>query len=378
VSGLRVTVDARPLDIEYLRSQGIGRYADGLLSELPQVAAAAGGEGVAFGRRLGVETISARRPPVPERLAELPEQLLVPLDVRRARAGAHHSLSIYRAPVFAGVPSVITVHDVIPLMWPEQYLRTGAVHRLLYRAVRRASRVIAVSERAGQDAVERLRLDPERVTVVHEAAGEHFAPSDPGPARERLRLEGPYLLYVGGLANSDPLKDVDGLIRAFADWRRSEGRPEALVLAGGVGPEGERLRSLAESTGAPIVLPGFVPDEELPALYSGASCLVTATRYEGFGLPALEAIACGTPVAAYEVGALPEVAGPGALLVAEGDPKALFGAVAALCDDAELRRRLSHEGRAHAARFSWRRTAEATWAVYEEAARTGATVVGRR
>ena len=383
MSGLRVAVDARPLDIEYLRSQGIGRYAHGLLSHLAPVARAAGGELVlmrargaspgAFGDgpAQDAEQVLLRRPPLPGRLEELPEQMLLPIDVRRARAGVHHALSIYRAPLRAGVPTVITIHDVVPLMWPDEYLRTGFVHRLLYRAVRRATRLIAVSQRARADAAEHLDLDAERIAVVPEAADERFVPTDPERLMERLDLHPPYLLWVGGLGNPDPRKNLDQLLDGFDRWRRAGDRPETLALAGRIGQVGNALRERAERAGMRVRLLGFVDDADLPALYTGASCLVTASRYEGFGLPALESIACGTPVVAYAVGALPEVAGPGATLVPEDDVEALFSAVESVCDDPEARMRLSAAGREHAAGFSWRRAAEETWRVYEEAA--GAT-----
>ncbi|MDQ3644403.1 MAG: glycosyltransferase, partial [Actinomycetota bacterium] len=137
------------------------------------------------------------------------------------------------------------------------------------------------------------------------------------------------------------------------------------------GPTGETLRARAERAGVGAVFTGFVADEDLPALLSGASCFVTASRYEGFGLPALEAIACGTPVVAFDVGAVPEVAGPGCLAVRDGDGDALMRAVARVCDDSALRRRLSTEGLAHARRYSWRRTAELTWQAYEHVASDG-------
>ena len=117
-----------------------------------------------------------------------------------------------------------------------------------------------------------------------------------------------------------------------------------------------------------VVHAGFVPEADLPALYSGAACFVTASRYEGFGLPALEALACGTPVAAYDAGAIAETAGPGALLAPVGDGAALMSAAGRICDDPDLREKLSAEGRRHAAGYSWRRAAEQTWAVYERVA----------
>lgn len=381
--GLRVSVDARPLDIEGVRSQGIGRYAHGLLGALPGVAAERGGRLVLLRERHlapavftggpseGVEMRRLRRPPVGARLADWPEHLLLPVDLRRARAEVHHSLSIYRSALRPGVPSVVTMHDVIPLMWPDEYLRSGVMHRMLYRAARRARLLLAVSETARGDVISHLGVAPERVLHVPEAAHAQFRPTDPRAARERLGFDDPYLLYVGGLATRDPRKNVEGLIDAYAAWRRDSGRPERLVLAGPLGPAGELLREQARRVGADAVFTGFVPDDELPALLSGASCFVTASRYEGFGLPALESISCATPVVAFDAGAIPEVAGPGCLAVPDGDGAALMRAVARVCDEPELRRELAEAGLHHARRYSWRRTAELTWEAYEIAAGQG-------
>ena len=354
---LSVSVDARPLDLENLRSQGIGRYAHGLLGPLLEVAAERGGRLTLLRQRssgptpfgpIGGRQHFVRRPPLPARSVELAEQLLLPIDLARLGADVHHSLSLYRTPLAARRALVVTMHDVAPLQWPERYLRTGIAHRTLYRAVKRAEAVICPSEAAASDVSRHLELGPERVTVIPEAADERFA-----PVAQRLEIEQPYVLYVGSL--DDPRKDVATLVEAASSWRLAGGRAETLVLAG-------RGRAPA----APGVLNlGFVPDADLPALYSGARCLVTATRYEGFGLPALEALACGTPVVAYDAGAIPEVAGPGALLAPAGDSAALMTAVERICDDPELAAKLAAEGRRHAAGYSWRRTAERTWDVYE-------------
>lgn len=379
-AGLRVAIDARPLDLDFTKHQGVGRYADALVRELPSIAAEHGGELVllrargvtdsAFGdgAGAGTETRALRRPPLPNRLAELAEQALLPLDLRRVRAQVHHSLSIYRTPLRPGVPAVVTVHDVIPLMWPDEYFRTGAIHRMLYAAVRRASGLIVPCQAVRDDVTRHLGVPADRMAVVPYAAGEHFVPSDQSGVRERLNLDGPYVVFVGGLTQADPRKQVELLIDTFARWSRERDRPETLVLAGRIGPGGAPLVERAERLGARVMFTDFLPDEELPALLSGARCHVTATRYEGFGLTALEAISCGTPVACFEVGALPEVAGPGGLLSPEGDGEALMRSVELLCDDDELRARLSAEGLEHARGFSWRTTAEATWAVYETAA----------
>lgn len=364
MTGLRVAVDARPLDIEFLRSQGIGRFADSLIAELIPVAAERGGELVLLRER------NLPRPPVPSRFADLPEQVLLPFNLRRARADVVHPLSIYRAAIAPGIPSVMTIHDVIPLMWPERYLRTGVIHRLLYVAARRATRLIAVSERTRTDAIEHLGIDADRIEVIHEAAAPSFVPTDPGGIPARYGLEGPYVIYVGGLANEDPRKGVNELIDSFAEWSRERDRPETLVLAGKLGPAGLPAVERARATGARIHFTDFVAESDLPALYSGARCLVTASHYEGFGLPALEALSCGTPVVAYDAGAVREVAGPGAVLVSDGDSAELMRAVELLCDQPDLRVRLVEKGLEHAAGFSWRTAAERTWDVYEKAAKT--------
>jgi glycosyltransferase involved in cell wall biosynthesis len=410
---MNVVVDARPLDIPFLRAQGIGRYTHGLLSQLPAVAAERGGSVVAlrakgadvgcigsdiptrssprhpdalgadpFGAAIPVRTRVVRRPPVPARAADLPEQVLLPIDLRRAGADVAHSLSIYRTPLRPGVPLVVTVHDVVPLLWPERYLRTGLVHRLLYAAARRARRIICPSRAAARDVIDRLGFPAERVSVVPEGVDPRFRPGESGDAgfasgegadmsggrgAGGIAIERPYALFVGGLADDDPRKDVAGLNDAFAAWAREGGRPERLVLAGRLGPAAAHLRDRAARSGAPIVFTDFVDERDLPGLYRGATCLVSATRYEGFGLPMLEAIACGTPVAAYDVAALPEVCGPGAKLVVPGDAVALMRAVERLCDDTEHRRALAAAGAEHARGFSWRRTAEETWVVYESA-----------
>ena len=349
---LTVSVDGRPLDIEELRAQGIGRYAHGLLGELPRVAEQRGGEIVVRRRRGGAgspfEVAGGEAERHPARAGR-----------SGRRPSLHHSLSLYGTPMVSRVPVVVTMHDVAPLQWPDEYLRTGLRHRVLYRAVRRAAAIVCPSDAARDDLLGHLEVAPQRVHVVPEGVGDHFRPSNSGTGIER-----PYLLYVGGMVQRDARKDVEGLIDAFAEWSKAEVRPETLVLAGAGGPAADGLAARARRAGARTHFTGFVDEHDLPALYSGASCFVTASRYEGFGLPALEAIACGTPVAAYDAGAIPTTAGPGALLVRPGDGAALMRAAGRICDDTELARRLGEEGRRHAAGFSWRRTAELTWNVY--------------
>ncbi len=376
---LRVAFDARALDLSYLRGQGIGRYTSALLEQLGPVSQERGGELVilrsgrssspfAGGTRAAdlPRTEILRRPNLPDRLAIPGEQALLPRDLRRIGARILHSSSIYRAVPAPGIPWVVNLHDVIPLQFPEEYMRSGLLYRLMYGATRRADLILTVSEQARRDIVGHLRVAAESVVVVPGAADPRFQPTPPDEDfLAQLGIRQPYVLYVGGLAESDPRKGVSELIEAFGSWVAAQQRSEMLVLTGRLGPATAQLREAARASDAKVVFTGFVPDTQLPALYSGASCLLTASHYEGFGLPALEALSCGTPMAGYRVGAHEEIAGPGALLVDDGNTNALMLAVQVIADDQDLRNRLAAAGRTHAARFSWRRSAELTWQAYE-------------
>jgi glycosyltransferase involved in cell wall biosynthesis len=330
---MRVAFDARVLARPELAERGVGRYARSLLGALREA-----GHDVAALSNL-------RRPPIPERLAEVFEHPLLGRDARRAEAELLHSPSVDLTTTRPGMPYVVTVHDLVPLKRPGEYLRTGLKHRLRYRAVRGATRLIVPSQ-----AVERLLgVDGARIHVIHEAPAAVFAPvADPRTAIARFELPERFLVWVGGLDPPDPRKGVAALARAAA---RRDGPP--LVLAGRVGPEAAALASPGR-----VILTGRTGDDELAALYSAADALVLASDEEGFGLPVVEALACGTPVAAYAVAALDELhAGRrGVTLVEPGDADALLDAAAALAGtqvDAPAR--------------TWAAVAADTWAAYEAA-----------
>jgi glycosyltransferase involved in cell wall biosynthesis len=264
---------------------------------------------------------------------------------------------------------VVTVHDVSFLHNPG-WFRSG---RALYyrhgvaRSVRLAKRVIAVSQATANDLVERLNVPSERVDVVPNGVGESFRPVGDAVRNEvceRYGLPEAFLLYVGTL---EPRKNLARLIQA---WSSVAGQcPHHLVLAGregwGVGsirraaagsPHAERIRFL-----------GHVPVEDLPALYGAAAASLYPSLFEGFGLPVLEAMACGTPVLTSKVSSLPEVAGEAALSVDPTDVEAISEGILRLLTDQELRRSLKEKGTARAAEFSWRRTAQRTLESYRAA-----------
>ena len=336
---MRVAFDARLLAHPGVASGGIGRYTSCLLDALE-----------AAHRDEVVVLRSLRRPPAPERLREGWEHLLMARDVRRARATVIHSPAIDLVSLWPGAPLVVSLHDLVPLKQPERYLRTGLKHWLRYRAVERATRVIVPARVVADDAERLLDLAPERIDVVADAAAPAFHPvPDPRSLLERLELPERFLVWVGGLDPPDPRKGVE---RLAAVVRERGGLP--LVLAGRAGA---RARALAAD--GRVSLAGRLSDRELAALLSAADALVFPSEDEGFGLPPVEALACGTPVAAYAAGSLPEVLGgrDDAALVEPGDIDSLLAAAESLAGT-----------RAQPPRRTWADVAEETWAVYERAA----------
>jgi len=334
---MRVAFDTRVLERPELAERGIGRYARSLLEAF-----------AAAGRDI-VSLADLARPPAPKRLAELYEHALLGRDARAAGASVLHSPSIDLVTMRPGMPYVVTVHDLVPLKHPERYLRTGLKHRLRYAAARRASRLIVPTQAVRADCERLLSFDPTRIDVIAEAAAPVFRRlDDPAPLLARFDLPSEFILWVGGLDPPDPRKGVRPL--ATAATRRS-GPP--LVLAGRTSDEAADLPAPNR-----VILTGRVTDDELAALYSAATALVFPSEEEGFGLPPLEALACGTPVAAFDIDAMRELHGDSAdvTLVDQGNIDALLDAAEAFAGK-----------RATAPSRTWADVAGDTWSVYESA-----------
>lgn len=293
-------------------------------------------------------------------------QVALPALLRQARVDLYHS-PYYLFP-YAGLPCpvVVTLYDIIPRLFSrESSLRARMFFDLsTLLALRSAQRVITLSRCARDDIARAYRVSPARIDVVYGAADKRFRPADPAIVAEvktRYRLPDRYVLCV---ASDKPHKNVGTLVEA---WRIStSGRcatAPLLVLAG------HRDHGVLSFEHPAVRDVGAVAEADLPALYSGALVFVYPSRYEGFGLPPLEAMACGAAVICSRAGSLPEVVGDAALLIDPDDPGALASAIDRVLADPALRATMSDAGRRRAAMFSWRRAAAETLAVYARAGR---------
>lgn len=301
---------------------------------------------------------------VQARIFSVAEQLRLPAQLRRLGATVYHS-PYYRMPYRPGCPSVVTVHDLIPMRYPDYY---SAAARLIFAltvrlAVRAARRVVAVSQAGANDLQELLELPHERLATVPEAPDPIFKPQPAeAVARVRARYELPaeYLLYFG---SNKPHKNLPRLVRAFAQLAPTAGQAP-LIIAGHWDKRYPQARQAAEALSASVKFIGPVAQADLPALYAGATLFAFPSMYEGFGLPPLEAMACGVPVACSNTSSLPEVVGEAALTFDPLDEAAMTAALAQGLNDAALRDDLRSRGLARAAQFTWARAAQQTFEIY--------------
>ena len=280
----------------------------------------------------------------------------------------------YVAPRKLPCPLVLTIYDLIAITHPELARWSNAAHyRLrLPRSARAAARVIAPTEFVAGQVVERLGVERQRVRVVRLGVDERFKPPEQefrSAVRARHHLARPFVLFVG---NIEPKKNLEALIRAFAILR-GRGLPHELVLVGKRGWKCRGVFKLPAQLGVAdaVRFLGYVREEDLPAIYGASELFVFPSLIEGFGLPPLEAMACGVPVITSEAPALVETTGEAALHVAAGEVEALAEAMRSALTDHALRERLRAAGLERAARFTWPEAAEATRAVYREAAECG-------
>jgi glycosyltransferase involved in cell wall biosynthesis len=301
------------------------------------------------------------------------EQWTGPASALKAGVDLMH-VPHFAPPLLPRTPTIVTIHDVIPQRLP--LYRAGgklaAYMQLVARAARNATMIIAVSQHAKQDIIDVLHIPAERIRVIYEAAGDELRPvRDPAlleETRVKYGIGKNYIFYLGGL---DQRKNVPRLVQAFAQLFRKLEQPDLqLFISGNPDKRGALFpdpRPVAEELGvADKVLFRFVEDEDKAAIYSGARLFVFPSLYEGFGLDPLEAMSCGAPVVCSNRTSLPEVVGDAAISVDPENTEALVEAMYRVLTNETLRAELCERSLQQSARFSWRKTASETLAVYEE------------
>ncbi len=297
--------------------------------------------------------------------------LSLPLALARDGVELYHAT--FTPPPFSPKPYVFTHHCFSTFNHPEFYdpLILARLNRLLLTGLKKARRILCVSQNVLDLTAERLGISPNRMEVVYHGIEEQFHPMDKAAARQwakqRCGISRPFVLFVGRL---DARKNVARLIEAYHRFRQESLCDWPLVLAGRRGWQAGQIDAAVERLGARayVIEAGYLRHEELPLLYNAAEMFVFPSLWEGFGLPLLEAMACGVPSIASNLGSLPEIAGGAAYLV---DPQSVDAMAAALCElysSESLRAQLREKGLARAGEFSWRTTAQRTLSAYQRAA----------
>ena len=360
------------------RSAGINRYIYNLLLNLSRcegcyrfTAFLSDGKFPSVGcLRNQLSWLPTARPPV----RIFWEQFVQPWILRRDRIDLLHALA-FAVPLWSPCPSVVTIYDLSFLRQPENF-RPG--NRLYLRqAVRlsatRAAHFIAISQSTARDITRLLGVEPSRVSVTYCGVEKDYQPLPAKVVAQFRREKGlprRAILYLGTI---EPRKNIGTLIRAY--HRLLEGWPDPLldedvprlVIAGGKGWGWEEIFALVEDLDLKdhVMFAGFVPDTELPLWYNMAECFAYPSLYEGFGLPALEAMACGTPVVTSNASSLPEVVGEAGFTMPPEDAEGLADALRQVLSDGELQVHLRQRGMQRAAQFSWAETARQTLDIYD-------------
>jgi glycosyltransferase involved in cell wall biosynthesis len=296
-------------------------------------------------------------------------QSALPFNLKKNRVDLFHG-TLFLTPILSAVPSIITIHDMVLDILPgTMYWKNRLPLKLLMKiSAKKAARIIAVSENTKKDIIKFLRIEQEKIKVVYPGVSNNFSPVKKENDRmilNKFKLSPGYILTVGTL---EPRKNLFRLICAYKMIAANEGIIPQLVIAGGQGWLKEDINKVVDSLGLrkKVVLIGYVSDTDLPALYRNAIIFVYPSLYEGFGLPNLEAMACGTPVISTNTSSIPEVVGEAGLLVDPYRPDEMARAITDVLRNEELCTRMKRAGITRSVLFSWDKTAQETIKLYHE------------
>lgn len=370
---MRIGIDARFYGPE---GKGLGRYVQRLLEHLQ------GNDGghayVVFLRKENFDAFQPTNPAFSKVLADfrwysLAEQLALPRVIARARCDLVH-FPHYNVPLLYHCAFVVTIHDLILSLYPTRRASTlgpflywikHAMYAIVIRsAVRRAKVVLTVSEYSKKAVVRMFRIPPEKVIVTYEAADPYPPVEEQSQEEKRSASYGSYLLYVG---NAYPHKNIETLLKAFAELRRHRSDVR-LILVGKMDYFYQRLRDLSKELGLAesVVFAGYVTDAELGSLYRHATLYVFPSFEEGFGLPPLEAMQAGVPVASSKASCMPEILGDAAMYFDPHDASDMASVLEELLHNDTLRTELMRRGFDRVKRYSWSALARKTLSVYTE------------
>lgn len=378
---LRIGIDARWI---FSRISGIGRVTEKLIAHLGETDRR--NHYLLFFQQPELEEKYGRRwrsyPNLETVLVPWPifsptGQLKLPHFLKKLDLDIFHSTNYLIPLLLRGPKLVVTIHDLIPLKFPHftpraKKTRYNFLFRwILLRCARKADTVIAVSRRTRNDLIEHLGLEEEKIAVIYNGVDGNYHPLTPAAVRARLKekwgLAPPYVLFVGRF---DPYKNVVGLIRDFKLFLNAGPGDLKLVIAGHYDPRYPEAFRIVRELGlaSRVVFLDKLDEEDLIYLYNGSRVLVQPSYYEGFGLPPLEAMACGTPVICSNRGALPEVVGEAALIVDPDEEGSIARALGRIFSDEGLSSKLREKGLERSKIFTWQKTAGETLAVYRKVA----------
>lgn len=359
------------LDARMIKYTGIGRYIQNLIVGLARhkgansysVIVNSDGYAPAGGDNIVYQQTSRQIPPY-----SLREQVILPYEVKKTGSDMVHYPS-FNMPFLNSKPSVVTIHDLIyldPASCPNRAAHTYA-WCMLRRAAWSARKIITISQFSKKEIVSRLGVRPDKISVIYHGVSPLYRVETDTERlaciRNKYSIPGPYILYVG---NHQPRKNIKRLFDAFLMMKRYE--DYTLVLTGKIDPRRQALYSEARRDGLDgrVLFLGEVPEIDLPALYSGSELFVFPSLSEGFGLPPLEAMACGAPIVSSAAMSIPEVVGDAGILIDATDTAAISEAMDRVLSSRMLREDLIAKGLDRAARFSWDEATKKTLRVYEQ------------
>lgn len=296
-------------------------------------------------------------------------QFALPYILKKNKVDLFHGITFLQ-PMFINVPSVVTVYDTVLKLYPEtMHWKNSLIQRALLRtSLLRSFRIIAISENTKRDIIKYFGVEQEKIKVIYLGAGKEFSPQKNEKDKtilDKYNLSPGYILTVGTL---EPRKNLIRLLNAYKMLVANEDSMPNLVMVGGRGWLKEDINKIVDSLGLreKVVFTGYIPDSDLPALYRNAGVFVYPSLYEGFGLPPLEAMACGTPVVASNTSSIPEVVGDAGLLADPYNPAEIARAIAFVLKDNDLSARLERAGLIRSGMFTWDKTAQETIKLYRE------------